>query len=202
MSKTGFFAAVARQVGKRLAVSMLAAAGLAPMTARAHGGLSLEQDICKLSVGPYLMHFAGYQEDAQRSEFCEDIPHTGRTIIVLDVIDDALRDMPAEVRIVRKSEGPLESAPVVFVLPPRLYPRGTVTLTHDFAEAGDYVGLVYAGDGRRYAAVFPFSVGADRTTPKVIASLGALILLGAGGFFIARQRLNRAVDEARQGEEA
>jgi len=38
------------------------------------------------------MHFAGYQPDSSRSEFCEDIPRVGRTVIVLDFIDDALRD--------------------------------------------------------------------------------------------------------------
>ena len=68
----------------------------------AHGGLSMEQDMCKLTVGPYMMHFAGYQEDAQRTEFCEDIPHKGPTIVVLDMVDPALRDMPVEFRIVRK----------------------------------------------------------------------------------------------------
>ena len=55
----------------------------------AHGGLSMEQDMCKLTVGPYMMHFAGYQEDAQRTEFCEDIPHKGPTIVVLDMVDPA-----------------------------------------------------------------------------------------------------------------
>lgn len=181
------------------AALMLAGALMTPMAAQAHGGLSMEQDMCKLAVGPYVMHFAGYQEDAQRSEFCEDIPHAGRTIIVLDFIDDVLRDMPTEVRIVRKVDGPLEEAPVVYSLPPKIYARGTLTLTHDFTDTGDYVGLVYVGDRRQHAAVFPFSVGADRTTPKVVAGLGLLLMLGAGGFVIARQRLNRAVVEAREG---
>lgn len=191
--------AAARPAGRLRAASMLAGALSLPLAVQAHGGLSMDQDICKLTVGPYLMHFAGYQEDAQRSEFCEDIPHTGRTIIVLDVIDDALRDMPTEVRIVRKSEGPLESAPLVYSLAPKVYPRGTLTLTHDFTEAGDYVGLVYAGEGRQHAAVFPFSVGADRTTPKVIAGSAVLLLLGVAGFVFARYRLDRAVDEAHDG---
>jgi hypothetical protein len=196
-------ALAARNAGRLLIASVLAAATLLPpMTARAHGGLSMEQDMCKLTVGHYLMHFAGYQSDAQRSEFCEDIPHIGRTIIVLDFIDDALRDMPTEVRIVRKSDGPLDSAPLVYSLPPRVYPRGTVTLTHDFVEPGDYVGIVYAGDSRQHAAVFPFSVGADRTTPKVLAGVAALLLLGVGGFFFARERLNRAVVESRDGMQA
>jgi len=46
----------------------------------AHGGLSLADDMCKLTIGPYTMHFTGYQPDSsQEKEFCEDIPATGRT---------------------------------------------------------------------------------------------------------------------------
>ncbi|MFM7483733.1 MAG: hypothetical protein ACKO2S_05690 [Burkholderiaceae bacterium] len=41
----------------------------------AHGGFAMDQDKCKLTLGRYQMHFAGYQLDAQRSEFCEDIPN-------------------------------------------------------------------------------------------------------------------------------
>lgn len=171
---------------------------MAHTMAWAHGGLSMDADMCKLKVGVHTMHFAGYQEDAQRSEFCEDIPKTGRTIVVLDALDDALRDMPIEVRIVRKVDGPVDSAPAVYSLSPRLYPRGTVTLNHDFNKPGDYVGLVYAGEHRQHTAVFPFSVGADRTTPKIAAAVAALVLLGLGGYFFARQRLNRAVEEVRQ----
>src|ERR1700730_2484538 len=70
-------------------------------TAAGHGAVSMEQDICKLKVGSLQMHFAGYQPDSSRSEFCEDIPRIGRTVIVLDFIDDALRDLKTEVLIVR-----------------------------------------------------------------------------------------------------
>ena len=56
---------------------------LSATSAWAHGGLSMDQDMCKLTVGPHMMHFAGYQEDAQRTEFCEDIPHNGRLRVIL-----------------------------------------------------------------------------------------------------------------------
>ena len=168
-----------------------------PGRAGAHGGLAMEQDMCKLSVGPYTVHFAGYQEDAQRSEFCEDIPHRGKIIVVLDFVDPALREMPVEVRVVRKTGESLDQSPVVFSVGPKLYPNGTLTFAHDFADDGDYVGLVDAGPQRRYASVFPFSVGVDRTTPKILAGALVLIALGLAAFFFARQRLQRAVDEGR-----
>ena len=48
--------------------------------AQAHGGLALAEDMCRLTIGPYNMHFTGYQPDNTRNkEFCEDIPATGRT---------------------------------------------------------------------------------------------------------------------------
>lgn len=181
----------------RLAALAWTVCAALPGAAQAHGGLAMEQDMCKLTVGPYMMHFAGYQEDAQRSEFCEDIPHRGKIIVVLDFVDSALREMPVEVRVVRKTGGPLEQSPVVFSVAPKLYPNGTLTFSHDFAEDGDYVGLVDAGPQRRYASVFPFSVGVDRTTPKVLAGVLVLLVLGVMAFFFARQRLRRAVDEGR-----
>lgn len=164
------------------------------LSAWAHGGLSMDQDMCKLTVGPYMMHFAGYQEDAQRTEFCEDIPHKGPTIIVLDMVDSALRDMPVTFRIVRKTDGQLEAAPVVYQLPAATYPRGTLMVRHDFLEDGDYVGLVHAGDAQQYASVFPFAVGKPRdgTLYYVLGAIG-LVLLGMGGLAVGRQRLQRDI---------
>ena len=184
---------------RRTDLAVWAATGCAlllPLAAGAHGGLAMEQDMCKLTVGPYVMHFAGYQEDAQRSEFCEDIPHRGKTIVVLDFVDASLREMPVEVRIVRKTGEALDSAPVVFSIAPKLYPNGTLTFTHQFLEDGDYVGLVNAGPQRRYASVFPFSVGVDRTTPKILAGVAVLLGLGFAAYVVARQRLQRAVSDA------
>ncbi|MCU0868300.1 MAG: hypothetical protein MUF30_01680 [Burkholderiales bacterium] len=181
-------------------VAAQAAAGVACLAGatgvQAHGGLAMDQDMCKLTVGHYTMHFAGYQEDAQRSEFCEDIPRTGRTIIVLDFVDDALRDLPVEVRVVRKVDGALDDAPVVFALPPRTYPSGTLTFAHDFVEPGDYVGLVYAGDRRAHTSVFPFAVGADRAWMPIAGGAAALLALGGAGFVIGRQRMQRAIEAA------
>lgn len=165
---------------------------LAASAAHAHGGLSMDQDMCKLVVGPYYMHFAGYQEDAQRTEFCEDIPHKGQTIVVLDFLDERLRSMPTEVEIRRVRDGqPPEQGEVVYRLEPRVYPRGTLTLRHDFKEDGNYVGLVWAGDKRQYASVFPFAVGRDQSARWYALGAAALAALGAAGWFIARQRLSR-----------
>jgi hypothetical protein len=175
------------------AAGLVLAASLSAATARAHGGLSMDQDQCKLRVGPYQMHFAGYQLDAQRSEFCEDIPRVGETIVVLDAVDNALRDLPIEVVIARRRGSGEDYQDVEYRVPPQVYPKGTLTLRHTFRDAGDYVGLVYAGDKRQHTAVFPFSVGQDRSWLWVAGGAGLLVVLGAGGYALGRQRLERSI---------
>jgi hypothetical protein len=83
---------------------------------QAHGGLSLADDMCKLTVGPFTMHFTGYQPDSSKEkEFCEDIPATGRTVVALDYIEEALRPLPTEVRVIKDtgSEENLDSITIL-----------------------------------------------------------------------------------------
>lgn len=127
--------------------------------AQAHGGLALAEDMCRLTIGPYNMHFTGYQPDNTRNkEFCEDIPATGRTVVVLDYMEDALRPLPTEVRIIKDtgSEQDLQAITVLH-LPPKIYPAGSVNFEYNFDQPGKFVGLVTVGD--KHISRFPFSVG-------------------------------------------
>jgi hypothetical protein len=129
--------------------------------AQAHGGLALAEDMCRLTIGPYNMHFTGYQPDNTRNkEFCEDIPSTGRTVVVLDYMEDALRPLPTEVRVIKDtgSEQDLQAITVLY-LPPKVYPNGTVNFEYNFAQPGKFVGLVTVGDKQSIVSRFPFSVG-------------------------------------------
>jgi len=162
----------------------LALALFAAGQAMAHGGLSMDKDYCKLRVGPYLMHFTGYQpEHDPTKEFCEDIPVTGATIIVLDFIDEALKDLPVDVRIIRDIGGEADLDRVTVVrLAPKLYPTGSLSFDHQFDQPGNYVGLVtVGGNEQRVAARFPFSVGTPHylTRPLLIA----LLVAGLGGAY-------------------
>jgi hypothetical protein len=149
--------------------------------ANAHGGLSMEKDYCKLRIGTYVMHFTGYQPaDGYRKEFCEDIPSTGATIVVLDFIDDVLRDLPVAVRIIQDDGNghDLESA-TVFHVPPKTYPMGTFSFDYQFQQPGNYVGLVTVGDGnQQVVGRFPFSVGVPFYLRH--SSLAALFAIGFG----------------------
>jgi hypothetical protein len=138
---------------------MLAIGATFSAQAQAHGGLALAEDMCRLTIGPYNMHFTGYQPDATRNkEFCEDIPATGRTVVVLDYMEDALRPLPTEVRIIKDtgSEQDLQAITVLH-LPPKIYPAGSVNFEYNFDKPGKFVGLVTVGD--KHVSRFPFSVG-------------------------------------------
>lgn len=174
-------------------LAILLAAGLD--AALAHGGLSIDKDMCKLRVGPYVMHFVGYQPGVSGAkEFCEDIPLTGATTVVMDALDGVLREMPIEVRIVRDTgDGrELESAPVLHI-PPRLYPGGSVSFDHNFERPGRFVGYVRAGDQGQHVARFPFSVGEGSGNGSFYLAFAGLAAAAAGLYvYIARAGRRRA----------
>lgn len=153
---------------------------------QAHGGLSLAEDMCKLTIGPYMMHFTGYQPNSSKEkEFCEDIPATGRTIIALDYIEEALRPLPTEVRVIRDtgSEEDLESITILHI-PAKVYSNGSINFEYNFKEPGKFIGLVTTGINQEHVSRFPFSVGEGSSSMPsnlVFAMAGAL---GLGGFFL------------------
>ncbi len=142
----------------------------------AHGGVSLEEDVCVLRIGKYRAHFTGYQTERRATqEFCEDIPELGRAIMVIDFIDEDLRLMEVEFRILRDvaqlgnnaryeqlgSPADIEKA-TLLLREASQYPRGTIHVEQQFPESGRFIGLVSARhpvSGERSVSVFPFSVG-------------------------------------------
>lgn len=160
---------------------------------QAHGGLSLADDICKLTIGPYTMHFTGYQpESTQEKEFCEDIPAIGRTVVALDYIEEALRPLPTEVRIIRDTgaqagaEGNLDAITILHI-PAKVYPNGSINFEYDFMQPGKFVGLVTIRDKEEHVSRFPFSVGEPKgISPYLIVGIAAFI--GAAAFFFLRGR--------------
>ena len=165
---------------------------------QAHGGLSLADDVCKLTIGPYTMHFTGYQpESTQEKEFCEDIPSTGRTVVALDYIEEALRPMPTEVRVIKdtagdggaSAEGNLAAVTILHI-PPKVYSNGSINFEYNFSQPGKFVGLVTINDGQKeLVSRFPFSVGEPKkTSPYLIGAIVAVIGAIAAFFFLRRPR--------------
>lgn len=165
-------------------------------TAQAHGGVSMEDDQCIMKIGPLRAHFTGYQPEKRATqEFCEDIPETGRAIIVIDYVSPALRSQTVEFRVLKDSKNlqargryedlgspqEIEAATLVHV-PAQVYPRGTLNFEYRFDQPGWYIGMIEATDpatGQVLHSVFPFRVGMRslwRYAPVFVILLGAAAL--------------------------
>jgi hypothetical protein len=81
---------------------LLLIAALYPGEAVAHEGADLEVDPCVRWVGESAVHFSSYQPQYElKAQYCTDIPKTGETFLVVDLVDPALRNVPVGLRIVK-----------------------------------------------------------------------------------------------------
>lgn len=186
----------------RMSLAMLLA--LMTSVAFGHGGVSVEDDMCIMQVGPYRAHFTGYQPERRATqEFCEDIPETGRVIFAIDYISDELRGMETDFRIIKDvnnigirakyedlgTKEDIERATILYRAPERL-PTGTFTVSHTFPEKGHFIGMVVARHpetGKEFISVFPFAVGIFRWG-AIVTRIGLILVLvgGVAAFLITR----------------
>lgn len=169
----------------------------------AHGGVSFDDDVCKLSIGFLEAHFTVYQTQTSASEeFCEDIPEVTNSVFVLDYLHDFLKEMPVDFRIVKDSHdfgifakwediAGLEDieSDTVFYQEPVKRADGVLNIEYQFQEAGGYIGIVNAAhpvQEKIYHAVFFFQVGGDDYgyLPLFIA----LVLLAHGVYWLSTRK--------------
>lgn len=71
-------------------------------TAMGHGKVSLEEDNCVRQAGGNMVHLSTYQPQYdQKEQYCTDIPAAGDTYLVVDLLDQALRNMPVGLKVFR-----------------------------------------------------------------------------------------------------
>jgi hypothetical protein len=94
----------------RLLLAFVAAISLqTPVEAQQITGGPIQQvEQCVAKIGPDVLTFTFYQPLKSRNQFCEEIPETGPTIIVIDSMQDELRDMTIELRLI-KATGSMDS---------------------------------------------------------------------------------------------
>ena len=177
----------------------------------AGGGVVLQDDTCKISIGFYTAHFTAYQpQTSGNREFCEDLPDTGETIFVLDYLHSSLKEVPVSFRIIRdvselgrfvkwediEKLGELEPY-TVFFQPPVVEPSASFRVNVDFADTGDYVGIATAGhpsNDEIYVSVFPFRVGQSDFPVAIVIFVLALALVAT--YLVRLGRIGRAHAES------
>jgi hypothetical protein len=156
---------------------------------------------CSAQMGPNVITFSFYQPTQSRDQFCEDVPETGPTTIVVDTMQDELRDMMVEIRIVEADpKGDDDVAPNEAYLPPAQFRTGVIQLEHDFKKQGDYVALVRARspDGRKeYNARFFFSVGEEFLRAWAAVAVATAVALALGACWDANAFGKRASQKSR-----
>lgn len=195
MSLLGLVSGWLRLTGRALGALVLI---MTPVVVQAHGGVSMEDDLCVVQVGRYKAHFTGYlPEQRTTQEFCEDIPATGGAVFVIDFISDELREMELDFRIIRDvndvgikatyedlgGENAIEQA-TIFYSPMHDYPNGVMNVRYTFAAKGGYVGIINArhlATGLEYRSVFPFRVG---RVPYLKYALYFVAVIAGCGLFV------------------
>jgi len=187
------------------------------MNAHAHGSVGLADDQCVIQIGFYSAHFAIYQpQTRQHEDYCEDIPDVTDSIFVIEYLHAVMREVPVDFRIIRDRENrgkfvrweDLESVndldrDTVFYQSPVTRPDGVFLAHHEFAESGDYIGIVTTRHptlDKTYTSVFPFHVGeADWGYVPLFVGIAILLQINywfmAGGFARWRDQRKRAAQK-------
>ena len=114
-----------RQMTQAGATALILVAVLYAGAAAAHGKVSLEEDSCVRRIGDSMVHLSAYQPQFEPSaQYCTEIPKGGDTHLVVDLVDQALREMPVGMRIVRGTSE-TEDETVSFVRP-SVHPDGVI----------------------------------------------------------------------------
>lgn len=114
-----------RQMTQAGATALMLVAVLYAGAAAAHGKVSMEEDSCVRRIGDSMVHLSAYQPQFEPSaQYCTEIPKGGDTHLVVDLVDQALRDMPVGMRIVRGTSE-TEDETVSFIRP-SVHPDGVI----------------------------------------------------------------------------
>lgn len=91
----------------------------------AHGKESMEEDSCVRRIGENIVHLSAYQPQHDPvAQYCTEIPLSGDTYLVVDLVDPAMRDMPIGMRVV-KGTSETEDETVSY-LGPTHHPDGVI----------------------------------------------------------------------------
>jgi hypothetical protein len=178
----------------RLAAALILGVVLPGARAKAQNTSFMDMNMdmgCMLMAGMHEMQVSVYQSGATEDS-CKDIPSPGPALITLSSASKELRDMTAEVRVVRGAEADVTAAsgnldPVTLAyLPPKNYPRGVITFPANFDKPGKYALLVTVRDAKAMAMSgrLGLTVGEASRQWIFVYILSGIILAAAFGFYL------------------
>jgi hypothetical protein len=128
---------VVRQVTQVGIAIIFSAAMLYSAAAVAHGKVEMEDDSCMRQVGENMIHLSAYQpQNDIEGHYCTDIPLADDTILVVDLIDPAMREMAVGVKVFKGSSE--EDGEIVTNIQPTYYRDGVISTKSALVDKGVY----------------------------------------------------------------
>jgi hypothetical protein len=172
-------------------MALLLVAALYPGAAAAHEGADLEVDPCVRWVGESAIHLSSYQPQYElRSQYCTDIPKTGKTFLVVDLVDPALRTVPVGMRIVKGSGSNEAEAQTVADWRPSHHPTGVVSGETNLDE-GLYRVIITAEGQKPYRYQYLLRVQMidyQKLVSSVVVPLLGVLLMAWLGYKLVRSK--------------
>ncbi|UJP04965.1 MAG: hypothetical protein LZF61_08930 [Nitrosomonas sp.] len=112
--------------------------------AHAHGKVAMEDDNCMRRIGENMIHLSAYQPQLdEEGHYCTDIPKAGNAILVIDLVDPALREMPIAVKIGKG--GKVGDGEIISHLRTAMYGDGVISTQTTFDQGPYYVQVTAEG---------------------------------------------------------
>jgi len=161
---------------------------LLPGVARAHGNVSIEEDMCVQRVGGNLVHFNAYQPQYEaKAQYCTDIPGEGDTFLVVDLVDPGLRNMPVGVRIVRGLNETAEDQTVAY-WPPATHLDGVMRGEAKLAKGLYKVIITSEGFSPSSYLLRVQQIDYGKIARKAVGPLTVLLLLALIGYELSKSK--------------
>ena len=128
-----------------------------------HGDQSILQDTCTFRVGGHLVHFNAYQPGFdQHGHYCQDLPSTGDTFIVLDLPYTPARSVSSQLNIYTVSgageQVALASSPFA------LRQNGIIELRFKIDSPGNFIANIIFQGVENSSHDYPFSASLSSDT--------------------------------------
>jgi hypothetical protein len=166
-------------------IALIATAGcLLSTDALAHRGGG-PNDPCERRLGASLVHLTLYQPNFDPdAEYCNEVPREGKTVVVVDIEGDRIRQTPIAVEMIASDGSGLRK---ILSLPPTIYRRGVADAEVTLDSGSDYEARVVLLDATKTAIplTFPIRVGAWYR-PIIVPALIILAVLGLTAIPIVR----------------